>query len=113
MARGDRRIGQVLLKVYEKGCIYDAWSEYFDNSKWEESFRECDVDMDFYTVRERSLDRIFPWDFIDCGVTKDFLKREWLKAQEETVTPNCRAQCQGCGANRFGCGVCFEPRDTE
>lgn len=110
LARGDRRIAKVLLEVYKKGCIYDAWSEYFDNDKWEEAFKECGVDMDFYTVRERSLDEIFPWDFIDCGVTKEFLKREWLKAQSEVVSPNCRAQCQGCGANRFGTGVCFEKK---
>ena len=113
LARGDRRIAQVLLNVYQKGCIYDAWSEYFDNEKWESAFRECGLDMDFYTVRERDLDEIFPWDFIDCGVTKEFLKREWIRAMQETVTPNCRAQCQGCGANRFGGGVCFEERGQD
>ncbi|MBD5460647.1 MAG: TIGR03960 family B12-binding radical SAM protein [Lachnospiraceae bacterium] len=110
LARGDRRIGQVLLNVYQKGCIYDAWSEYFDNEKWEEAFRECGLDMGFYTFRERGLDEIFPWDFIDCGVSREFLLREWKMAQEEKISPNCRAQCQGCGAGRFGCGVCVEQR---
>lgn len=110
LARGDRKLSKVLLDVYKKGCIYDAWSEYFDNDKWEESFRDCGIDMAFYTTRERSLDEIFPWDFIDCGVSKEFLMREWLKAKEETVSPNCRAACQGCGANRFGGGVCFEKK---
>ncbi len=110
LARGDRKLSEVLLDVYKKGCIYDAWSEYFDNEKWEESFKNCGIDMGFYTVRERDLDEIFPWDFIDCGVTKEFLKREWIKAQNETVSPNCRAKCQGCGANRFGGGVCFEEK---
>lgn len=110
LARGDRRIGQVLLNVYQKGCIYDAWSEYFDNAKWEEAFRECGLDMDFYAFRERGLDEIFPWDFIDCGVNKEFLLREWKKAQEEKISPNCRTQCQGCGAGRFNCGVCIEER---
>ena len=110
MARGDRRLSEVILKVYQKGGIYDAWSEYFDNQKWLNSMEECGLDIDFYTTRERDLDEIFPWDFIDCGVTKEFLKREWLKAMEEKTSPNCYKSCQGCGANRFGGGVCFEER---
>ena len=108
LARGDRRIGAVLLNVYKQGAIYDAWSEYFDNDKWMRAFAECGVDPDFYTSRERSLDEIFPWDFIDCGVTKEFLLREWKKAQREEISYNCRKQCQGCGAARFGGGICFE-----
>jgi len=108
LARGDRRVGQVLLNVYQKGSIYDAWSEYFDNDKWLQAFEECGLSIDFYTTRERELDEIFPWDFIDCGVSKEFLRREWLKAQKEEISYNCRKQCQGCGANRFGGGVCFE-----
>ena len=110
LARGDRKLCDVILKVYEKGGIYDAWSEYFDNQKWMDSFEECGLDVGFYTTRERDLDEIFPWDFIDCGVTKEFFKREWLKAQEEKISPNCYQSCQGCGANRFGGGVCFEER---
>ena len=111
LARGDRRLSKVLLKVYEKGCFYDAWSEYFHNDKWLEAFEECGLTIDFYNTRERSLDEIFPWDFIDCGVTKEFLKREWMKALNEKTSPNCKKQCQGCGANRFGGGICFEPRE--
>lgn len=108
LARGDRKIAQVLLKVYEKGAIFDAWSEYFDNEKWMQAFEECGINPDFYTARERSLEEIFPWDFIDCGVSKEFLKREWQKAQREEVTDNCRKACQGCGAARFGGGICYE-----
>lgn len=108
LARGDRRISKVLLKVYQKGAIYDAWSEYFDNAKWMEAFEECGLDIGFYTTRERKLNEIFPWDFIDCGVSREFLKREWLKAQKEETSPNCRKQCQGCGASQFGGGICFE-----
>lgn len=108
LARGDRKIAQVLLKVYEKGAIFDAWSEYFDNEKWMQAFKECGVDPDFYTFRERSQDEIFPWDFIDCGVSKEFLKREWQKAQREEISHNCRKECQGCGAARFGGGICYE-----
>lgn len=111
LARGDRRIGPVLVKAYEKGCLFDAWSEHYKNEVWMEAFAQCGVDPDFYTVRERALDEIFPWDFIDCGVTKDFLKREWMRAQQETVSPNCRVQCQGCGANSFDCGVCLETKE--
>ncbi|MCM1325517.1 MAG: TIGR03960 family B12-binding radical SAM protein [Lachnoclostridium sp.] len=108
LARGDRRLSKVLLKVYEKGCFYDAWSEYFHNDKWMEAFAECGLEPDFYCNRERSLDEIFPWDFIDCGVTKEFLKREWLKSKQEQVSENCKVKCQGCGAMRFGGGICYE-----
>lgn len=109
-ARGDRRVADVILKAYQKGCIYDAWGEYFKNDVWMETFAECNVDIGFYNTRERSLDEIFPWDFLDCGVNKEFLKREWNRAMKEEVSPNCRMQCQGCGAARFGGGVCFEEK---
>ena len=111
LARGDRKIGQALLKVYEKGGIFDAWSEYFDYQRWEDAFAVCGIDTDFYTMRERDLDEIFPWDFIDIGVSKEFLKREWKNAHDEKVTPNCRMKCSGCGAMKFGGGVCFENKD--
>ncbi len=110
MARGDRKINQVILKAYEMGCVYDAWSEYYKNDVWMQAFEACGVDPDFYTVRERSEDEIFPWDILDCGVSKEFLLREWKRAKEEVVTFNCRMQCQGCGAARFGTGVCFETK---
>ena len=108
LARGDRKIGQAILKVYEKGGIFDAWSEYFDYQRWLDAFAECGIDPDFYTMRERSMDEIFPWDFIDTGVTKEFLKREWNNAMKENVTPNCRMRCSGCGVKKFGGGVCYE-----
>ena len=111
LARGDRKVGQVILKAYQKGCIYDAWSEYFDFDKWCETFEEEGIDMDFYTTRERDIDEIFPWDFIDIGVTKDFLIKEWQRAHEETVTSNCRVKCSGCGAAKFKGGVCFENKN--
>lgn len=109
-ARGDRKVGQVILKAYEKGCVYDAWSEYYMNDVWMQCFEECGVSVDFYTTRERSLDEKFPWDFIDAGVTKDFLKREWQKALNEETTPNCKEKCNGCGAGRFGVGICTSGR---
>lgn len=108
MARGDRRLNKVILLAYQKGCMYDAWSEYYKNDVWFETFEECGIDPSFYTTRERSDDEIFPWDFLDCGVSREFLLREWHKAKEEITTPNCRMQCQGCGASRFRTGVCTE-----
>ncbi len=111
LARGDRRVSKVILDAYRRGCIYDSWSECFDNGKWMEAFEAQDLDPAFYNLRERSLDELLPWDFIDTGVTKDFLKREWERAMEGTVSPNCRAQCQGCGVRKFGGGVCFEDQD--
>ncbi len=108
LARGDRKLSKLLLKVYEKGCMFDAWGEMFKNDTWIETFEELGIDMDFYTTRERALDEVLPWDFIDCGVTKQFLIREWEQAKLANVSPNCRVQCQGCGATMFQGGVCFE-----
>lgn len=107
-ARGDRRIAKVIYEAYKKGCLFDSWSEYFRNDVWLECFEACGVDIGFYTTRERADNEIFPWDFLDCGVTKEFLLREWKKAQTQTVSKNCREQCQGCGANRFGVGICYD-----
>lgn len=108
LARGDRKLSKTLLSVYNKGGIYDAWSECHDNSIWEDAIRETSVDLDFYITRERPDDEIFPWDFIDTGVTKSFLLREWHNAKAEKVTPNCRMQCSGCGVAAFGGGICHE-----
>ena len=110
LARGDRKVAAVIEEAYRQGAIYDSWSEYFNNDIWMKAFETCGVDIDFYTTRERSLDEVFPWDFIDAGVTKDFLKREWANAQAETVTPNCRMRCSGCCVRKYGGGVCFEER---
>ncbi len=111
LARGDRKISKVIYDAYESGCIYDAWTEYFHYDRWMEAMEKNGLDYHFYTTRERSLDEIFPWDFIDIGVTKAFLKREWQNAMDEKVTPNCREKCSGCGASRYGGGVCFEGKN--
>ena len=111
LARGDRKVAAVVEEAYHKGALYDSWSEYFHNEIWMEAFEACGIDIGFYTTRERSLDEVFPWDFIDAGVTKEFLKREWKNAVEENVTPNCRMRCSGCGARTFGGGVCFETQN--
>lgn len=111
LARGDRKVADAILYVYEHGGFFDAWHEYFNFELWQEAFDACGIDMDFYTKRERTEDEIFPWDFIDCGVTKEFLLREWRTAHTETVTPNCRMRCAGCGAREFEGGVCFEDKN--
>lgn len=108
LARGDRKVADAIKYVYEHGGFYDAWAEYFDYDRWLEAFKECGIDPDFYTKRLRADDEVFPWDFIDAGVTKEFMLREWKTALGETVTPNCRMRCSGCGARQYGGGVCFE-----
>ena len=108
LARGDRKVSKAIRCAYEKGALYDAWSETFDYDRWLEAFEETGIDLDFYTTRARSKEEILPWDFIDIGVSKGFLWKEWQRAQEETVTKNCRMGCSGCGANVFGGGVCYE-----
>ena len=107
LARGDRKVAKAIRSAYEKGCLFDSWGEYFHNDLWMEAFAQTGVDPDFYTVRERSEEEVFPWDFIDIGVTKKFLLREWKKAHEEKITTNCRQGCSGCGAATFGGGVCY------
>ena len=110
-ARGDRRVGKVIEEAYRLGCLFDSWSESFDNDLWMKAFENTGVDLDFYTMRTRDLDEIFPWDFIDIGVTKEFMKREWERAKQGIVTPNCRQGCSGCGAGRYKGGVCVESKN--
>ena len=110
-ARGDRRLSGVILSAYKKGAIYDAWSEFFKPDIYNEAFEECGIDPYFYTERTRPDDEIFPWDHIDVGVSRDFLLREWKNSQQGIVTPNCREKCSGCGAARYGGGVCFEAKN--
>ena len=98
-ARGDRRLGPVIETAMRSGARLDGWDEYFNYAKWYDAFRQCGVDEDFYTVRGYGEDEILPWDTIDVGVTKKFLKLERSRAYEEKVTPDCRHGCAGCGAS--------------
>lgn len=102
LARGDRRLSAALYEARRRGFRFDAWSEYFDYDKWMEVFAAVGIDPAFYANRRFGLDEVLPWDVIDCGVTKAFLKRERAKAFEGITTPNCREKCAGCGANRLG-----------
>lgn len=108
MARGDRRIGRSILAAYRDGAMFDAWSEFFSYDRWMKAFADTDIDVDFYNTRERSVDEVLPWDFIDTGISKKFLIREWENALAGVVTPNCRAHCSGCGAASLGGGTCGE-----
>lgn len=108
LARGDRRVSKIVYDAYKAGCIYDSWSEHFKYDLWMKAFEDNNMDPLFYTSRERDFEEILPWDFIDVGVTKKFLKREYERAVSEKITPNCRQACSGCGAMSFGGGVCFE-----
>ena len=110
-ARGDRKIASVIEESYRMGCIYDSWSEQFDNDKWMRAFDNTGIDIGFYNLRERGEDEVFPWDFIDIGVTKKFLRREWDRAMKGEVTPNCRMQCSGCGVAKWKGGVCIESKN--
>ncbi len=106
-ARGDRRLSSLIYSAYKKGCMFDAWSEFFDYGKWHEAMAEQEIDLGFYIYRERSRDEILPWDFIDSGISKKYLWHEYENAKAETVTPNCKLKCSGCGAATFDCGICI------
>ncbi len=108
LARGDRRLGRVILAAYKNGCLFDAWTENFKYDGWLKAFADTNIDPSFYARRERGTDEILPWDFIDVGVDKQFLIREWERAKKGLVTENCRQGCSGCGCRSFGGGVCYE-----
>ena len=105
-ARGDRKIGDLLLRAHELGCRFDGWTEHFNAELWRKAFEETDTDMAFYCNRERSYDEMLPWSIIDPLISDDFLKRENDKAAAGKVTPDCRQGCAGCGINRYA--ECFK-----
>lgn len=108
MARGDRKIAKVIYEAWKNGCKFDGWTEWFCYDKWMAAFDKTGINAMFYANRERNLDEILPWDHISIGVSKKFLKKEYLKAIAGETTPNCREKCSGCGAKDFNGGVCFE-----
>ena len=110
LARGDRRAAEVIKRAYELGARYDAWTEYFKEELWEQAFADTGISKEFYTTRQRQIRELLPWDFIDAGVDRGFLEREWERALKEQVTPNCRQSCSGCGAARYKGGVCVESK---
>jgi hypothetical protein len=102
IARGDRKLAPVIYSAWQKGCKLDGWSEYFKFDQWLEAFADCQVNPDFYTLRERPYNEIFPWDFIDTGVSKDYLSKENEMASTALCTPDCRQA--GC----LDCGICID-----
>lgn len=107
-ARGDRKLSQVLIKAFEKGCKFDGWQEHFSYEKWMEAFKECNIDPEFYAYRNRDVNEILPWDFIDVGVSKKYLSLEFERAKKAELTKDCRLGCTGCGVNKFvQGGECF------
>lgn len=106
-ARGDRRLADVLEEAVMSGLHFDGWDECFNLEKWKEVMARCDVDPDFY-LRRRGFDELLPWDHLEYGVSKSFLRKECEQAYQNTTTPNCREKCSGCGAAKYGGGVCYE-----
>ena len=110
IARGDRRLGAVLLDGYRAGNIFDAWDECFSLEKWMPILEKHGLSHAFYATRQRDDNEILPWDHMDCKVKKSFLLAERDRAYQAIVTPSCRENCQGCGAAVFGGGVCYESK---
>lgn len=109
-ARGDRKLCHVLELACERGFHFDGWNDCFSLEKWMELFEECELDPAFYANRRREFDEVLPWDHIDYGVSKQFFINECKKAYSNATTPHCRLKCSGCGAAKYGEGVCFEKR---
>ena len=107
-ARGDRRLSALVRTAYESGCMFDAWTEHFREDVWKRCLSETGTDVVFYAHRERERDEVLPWDHIDCGVTKEFLWREWERAKQAIETVNCRLGCAACGARKYGVGCCMK-----
>ncbi|WP_058485223.1 TIGR03960 family B12-binding radical SAM protein [Defluviitalea phaphyphila] len=108
ISRGDRRVGEVIYCAWKNGARFDGWSEHFNMEYWEKAFKETGIDPWFYANRRRNYDEILPWDHIDIGVKKSFLKQEHQKALKAEITFNCRQKCNNCGAKSFNGGICYE-----
>lgn len=111
-ARGDRRLSSVIETAYKKGCTFDGWSEKFLPEKWFDALAENGIDPYEYT-RKRDTEETLPWDFIDFGTTKAYLKKEYDKALKEETTEPCKRHCNGCGANKFGKCRMYETEGKE
>lgn len=110
-ARGDRRLGKVILEAYKMGCRLDGWSEFFSFEKWMEAFKKCGINPKFYNERQRDTSEILPWETVSCGVTKEFFISEYEKSKTATTSPNCTEKCLNCGASSFKCNsVCREKK---
>ena len=106
-------MSEVLVEARKLGMSFDSWDEHFSYEKWEKAFENAGLDMGFYANREISAEAVLPWDVIDIGVTKQFLRREYEKSRRSEPTPNCREKCSGCGANRLGGVTRWCPKTSE
>ena len=106
LARGDRRLGKVILRAFELGCKFDSWDDQFNFDAWMQAFDENKIDPYFYTRRKREFSELLPWDHIDFGISRKFLENENKKAHMNMTTPHCRIKCAGCGANKLNGGKC-------
>ncbi len=108
ISRGDKRINKVLINAWEEGAKFDSWYEFFDMSKWIRAFEKEGLDIYKLASQAIALDETLPWDFIDIGVRKSYLLKEYEKAHKETTTTDCREKCTNCGVAKYKTGVCFE-----
>jgi len=108
LAKGDRRLCEVIYTAWRKGCKFDSWSEYYKFDKWMEAFEECGVSPEFYANRHIGYDEILPWDHLDYYVSKEFFVRENKTARAEQTTPHCRKKCSACGVTKHIGGKCFD-----
>jgi len=97
LSRGDRRLGAVILQAWRSGAKFDAWSELLNLQAWQDAFAQVGLDSDFYTLRQRSLDEVLPWDHISTGVSKHFLITDLRLSQAERTREDCRNRCYNCG----------------
>ncbi len=110
LARGDRKLCDVIEKAWQNGCKFDSWDEFFKFDVWQKAFEDCGVEPQFYANRKREYDEILPWDMFDYGIRKDFLVEENKKAHRSVTTPNCRQKCSACGAAKLNGGKCDAKR---
>ncbi|MDD6345897.1 MAG: TIGR03960 family B12-binding radical SAM protein [Oscillospiraceae bacterium] len=108
LARGDRRLSEVIYTAWKNGCKSDSWGEHFKFDIWLDAFRRCGLDPGFYACRKREYNEIMPWEHIDYYVSKDFFIRENIRARKSETTPNCREKCSACGVNKATGGKCFD-----
>ena len=106
LARGDRRLCDVIETAWRSGCIFDSWEDHFKPETWWQAFRDRGLSPAFYAKRKRDYEEVLPWDHLNYGIRKSFLKREAEKAKRAETTPHCRVQCAGCGADQLNGGHC-------
>ena len=107
-ARGDRRLGRVMEEAYAQGCRFDSWTEHFKPEKWQEAFCQCGLTVEEYAHRVRDVEEPLPWDRIDTVVTKEYFKKEYVRALQEVTTADCRQGCNGCFGGAYADYCCFK-----